>query len=241
MAYTKRHDGRKFDETREITAKVGVIKNADGSAYFKIGSTEAYAAVYGPRELYPSFLKDPSRGVIRCYYNMLPFSGMGERVRPGPSRRSKEISYVTEKALQPVINLEDFPNTVVDVYIELTETDAGSRCAGICAAAMALADAGIPMRDIVTAVSAGKVGKNILIDLDYSEEAIDDEPVADMPVAMLPRTKEVVLLQMDGQLSEKELADALVMVQKAIDKIANIQREALKAKFADGDRNVIGE
>ena len=241
MPYKKRNDGRGFEDSRPIEAKAGVIKNADGSAMFRIGNTMAYAAVYGPRDLYPRFLQNPQQGVLRCRYNMMPFSGFGERVRPGGSRRSKEISYVTEKSLLPVINLEDFPNTVVDVFIELTETDAGSRCAGICAASMALADAGIPMRDIVTAVSAGKVGKNILIDLDYSEEAIDDEPVADMPVAMLPRTKEVVLLQMDGQLSEKELADALVLVQKAIDQIANIQREALKAKFADGDRNVIGE
>jgi len=73
------------------------------------------------------------------------FSGAGERVRPGPSRRSKEISMVTTKALLPVLDLSECPNAVVDVFVELIETDAGSRCAGICAASMALADAGIPM------------------------------------------------------------------------------------------------
>ncbi|RLE43063.1 exosome complex exonuclease Rrp41 [Candidatus Woesearchaeota archaeon] len=238
MAYTKRHNGRKFDETREIVAKVGVIKNADGSAYYRQGDTEAYAAVYGPRQLYPSFLKDPSKGRIRCYYNMLPFSGMGDRVRPGPSRRSKEISLVTEKAFQPVINLEEFPNTVVDVFIELTQTDAGSRCAGICAASMALADAGIPMKDLVVAVSVGKVGKRLLVDLDYEEEAYEDEPVADMPIAILPRTREITLLQMDGQITKKEIMDAIKLGEKAIQKIYNIQKEALRAKFANGGRDV---
>ena len=55
MAYKKRVDGRKFDELRPIIAKSGIIARADGSAYFKIGNTEAYAAVYGPRQMYPRF------------------------------------------------------------------------------------------------------------------------------------------------------------------------------------------
>ena len=97
MTYKKRLDGRKFDEPRKITAKAGVIKNANGSAYFKIGNTEAYAAVYGPREMFPRSQQDSKKGVLRCNYNMMPFSGMGERVRPGPNRRSKEISMVTQK------------------------------------------------------------------------------------------------------------------------------------------------
>jgi len=99
MAYKKRVDGRKFDEARKIEAKVGVVKRADGSAYFKFGNTWAYAAVYGPRELYPRFMQDPSKGILRCHYNMMPFSSKGDRVRPGGSRRSKEISMVTTKSL----------------------------------------------------------------------------------------------------------------------------------------------
>ena len=99
MSYTKRHDGRALDETRPIEAKAGVIARADGSAFFRMGNTSAYAAVYGPRELHPRFMQDPKKGLLRCIYNMMPFSGMGERVRPGPSRRSKEISMVTTKAL----------------------------------------------------------------------------------------------------------------------------------------------
>src|SRR3989344_4267379 len=105
MVYEKRLDGRKFDELRPIEAKVGVVERAAGSAMFKIGKTIAYAAVYGPRELYPQVFQDPTKATLRCNYNMLAFSGSGERVRPGPSRRSKEISMVTEKALLPVVDL----------------------------------------------------------------------------------------------------------------------------------------
>ena len=204
MAYKERLDGRKFDEARKIEAKAGVIPNADGSAYFKIGNTWAYAAVYGPRNLHPKFLQNPSKGILRCNYNMMPFSSTGERVRPGSSRRSKEISLVTEKALLPVLDLNDYPNSVVDVFIELPQTEAGSRCAGICAASIALADAGLAMKDLVASVSVGRVDDKLVVDLDYQEEAYEDCPVVDIPIAMMPNYDEITLLQMDGVISKDD-------------------------------------
>jgi len=231
MTYKERLNGRKFDEMRPIEAKVGVIPRADGSAMFKIGNTWAYAAVYGPRNLHPKFLQDPQKGILRCNYNMMPFSSSGERVRPGGSRRSKEISLVTEKALLPVLNLEEYPNSVVDVFIELPQTEAGSRCAGICAASMALADAGLEMKDLVCAVSFGKVADKLLVDLDYSEESYKDGPVADVPIAMLPNSGKITLLQMDGEVKKEELMKLLKMGKKACMDIYEIQKKALKEKY----------
>ena len=231
MTYKQRIDGRGFDETRPIEAKVGVIKRADGSAMFKIGNTLAYAAVYGPRNLHPKFMQDPQRGILRCNYNMMPFSSSGERVRPGGSRRSKEISMVTEKALLPVLNLEDYPNSVVDVFIELPQTEAGSRCAGICAASMALADAGLAMKDLVAAVSVGRVDDKLLVDLDYQEEAFEDFPVADIPIAMMPNQNKITLLQMDGLISKDDLKKVIEIGAKACKDIYEIQKKALKAKY----------
>jgi len=230
MSYTKRLDGRKLDECRPMEAKAGVIKKADGSAYFKIGKTTAYAAVYGPRELYPRFKQDPTTGILRVNYNMLPFSSKGGRIRPGGNRRSKEISMVTENALLPVLDLKEFPNAVLDVFIELPQTDAGTRCAGICAAAIALADAGIPMKEMVSSVSVGTVDGQVLVDLNYDEEAYD-APVSDVPIALLNRTKELSLLQMDGDITEKQLLEAIELGKKACEKIHKVQIEALKAKY----------
>ncbi len=235
MSYTKRVEGRGFDQMRPIKAKVGVIPRADGSAYFKIGNTFAYAAVYGPRNLHPKFLQDPSRGILRCSYNMMPFSGSGNRVRPGQNRRAKEISMVTEKALLPVLDLSEYPNSVVDVFVEFPMTEAGSRCAGICAASMALADAGLKMRDLVAAVSVGRVDDKLLVDLDYSEEAYEDGPVADIPVAMIPSTGEVTLLQMDGLVTVELLKTALGKARSAINDIYEIQKQAIKDKYKMGE------
>ncbi|MEM4267532.1 MAG: exosome complex exonuclease Rrp41 [Candidatus Woesearchaeota archaeon] len=232
MTYEKRPSNRGFTDVRPIEAKAGIIPNADGSAFFKIGNTTAYAAVYGPRDLHPKFLQDPSKGILRCNYNMMPFAGMGERVKPGPSRRSREISVVTEKALLPVVDLDEFPNAVVDVFIELPETDAGSRCAGICAASIALADAGIPMKDLVTAVSIGKVDDKLLVDLEYEEEAYEEGPVADIPIAMVPSTGRLSLLQMDGEIKKEELIKLFDIGKSAIMKIYEAQKNALKERYA---------
>ena len=231
MSFTKRPDGRKFEDLRKMEAKVGVIKRADGSAWFKIGDTEAYAAVYGPRELYPRFMQDPQKGILRCHYNMMPFSGSGDRIRPGGNRRSKEIGLVTQKALLPVLDLSKFSNAVVDVFIEFPQTDAGSRCAGITAAAMALADAGIPMKDLIAAVAVGRVDDKVVADLCYDEEAYEDGPVADIPLAMLPATGKMSLLQMDGEIGKEQLMQALELGKKAMMDIHALQTKALKEKY----------
>ena len=226
MSYTKRFDNRKFDEMRKIEAKVDIIPRADGSAMFKIGDTVAIAAVYGPRSLHPKFLQDPEKGILRCNYTMMPFS-VSERIRPGPSRRSTEISLVTSKSLLPVLDLTKFPNAVVDVFIQIIQANAGTRCAGICAASMALAHAGIPMKDMVAAVSVGKVGDKIVIDLNKEEEDYEDG-ATDIPVAMTGRNHEVTLLQFDGEVTKEELMKGLEMARKGCLDIIEIQKKALR-------------
>ena len=131
----KRLDDRKPDEIREIEMKVGVIPNADGSAQVRFGKTIAIAGVYGPRRLFPKHRQEPDRAIVQCRYNMAPFS-VDERKRPGPSRRAKEISKVTRLALEPALFLKDYPEMVVDVYIEILQADGSTRVAGINAASL---------------------------------------------------------------------------------------------------------
>lgn len=236
MAYKKRLDGRKFDELRPMEAKAGVIPNANGSASFKIGKTWAIAAVYGPREIYPRFLANPKKGILRCYYTMMPFSGSGERIKPGRSRRSQEISMVMQLALEPVVDLSAFPNAVVDVFVELPQTDAGTRCAAISAAAIALADAGIPMTDMVSSVAVGQVDGMVLADLSYNEESYPEGAVSDIPVAMLHNSKQVSLLQMDGEITKEELLQALEIAKSATEEVYQLQVKTLKEKFTGSDK-----
>ncbi|MBU2633827.1 MAG: exosome complex exonuclease Rrp41 [Nanoarchaeota archaeon] len=220
----KRNDGRKHDEMRKVEGKVGIIKRADGSAYFRIGDTIAIAAVHGPRELHPKFLQNPERGILRCNYDLMSFS-VPERKRPGPSRRSTEISMVTKQSLLPVLDLEQFPNAVVDVFIQIVQANAGTRCAGITAASMALAHAGIPMSDLVSAVAVGKINGDVVIDIDKYEE--DTDNATDIPIAITGRSKEITLLQLDGEVSKDELMKGIELAKNGCDKIFEVQRKAL--------------
>lgn len=225
----KRPSGRKATEMREMVAKVGIIPNADGSALFGFGNTMAIAAVYGPRKLHPQHMQDPSTGILRVNYDLLSFS-VSDRKKPGPSRRSQEISKVIEWALLPVLDLKEFPNTVVDVQIYIPQADASTRVAGINAAAMALAQAGLPMRDLVSAVSMGKLDKDLVVDVDKEEEDFEGgEGPTDFPLAKVSNSDEFTLLQLDGKIPPESLKKALAMGAKACDEIYEVQKKALKA------------
>jgi len=226
--FTKRPDGRKMDELRPIHAEIGVVPNADGSALFAQGDTIAIAAIYGPKTLNPKHMQNPEKGVVRVHYNMLSFS-VGERIKPGVSRRSQEISKVTEWALSPVVMLEELPGTVIDVHINILQANAGTRCAGINAAAMALAHAGIPMKEMISAIAIGKMDKTILADVNKEEEDYDDgEGATDMPMAYLSNSGKISLLQLDGRMQADRLKEALELGKEACKKIAEIQKKALK-------------
>ncbi len=228
MAYTKRFDGRKFDELREMKAVVGVVPRADGSAMFSFGDTIAIAAVYGPRQLHPQHLQDPRKGVLRCNYDMLSFS-VPERKKPGPTRRSQEISKVTAWALSEVVNLEEFPNTVVDVHISILQANASTRCAGINAAALALAHASIPMKEMVSAVSIGKIDDKVVVDVNKEEEDYKEGGGStDIPLAFLARSKKIALFQLDGEIELEQLKGAIEAAEKACKKVYELQKNTLK-------------
>ena len=150
---------------------------------------------------------------------MVPFS-VSDRKRPGPDRRSVEISKVTAEALSHVVFTEFFPRTSIDVSIEVLGAEAGTRCAGITAASVALADAGIPMRDLPVACAAGKVDGHIVLDLAGEE---DCEGEADMPIAISPRTGEILLLQMDGHLTINEFDEALELALAGCKDVSKLQ------------------
>jgi len=222
-----RLDGRRADELRPIKIEAGVLKKADGSAYLEWGNNKVLAAVYGPREAHPRHLQDPAKALVQCRYNMAPFS-VTDRKRPGPDRRSVEISKVISEAFSAVVFVEQFPRTSVDVFIEVLQADAGTRCAGLTAASVALADAGIPMRDLVTSCASGKIGGVVALDLNKDEDNFGE---ADCPMAIVPRTGEIVLLQMDGHLTADEFDKAMELSIGATKQIYEIQRDALRRRY----------
>jgi exosome complex component RRP41 len=222
-----RVDGRKLDELRPVKMEVGVLPNADGSAYLEQGKNKILVGVYGPKEAHPRHIAQQDRAVIQCRYHMAPFS-VDERKSPAPSRRDVELSKVIREALEPAVFLEYYPKTSIQVYIEILQADGGTRCAGITAASLALADAGIPMRDLVVACAAGKADGKLIVDLMDTEDKVGE---ADVPVAFMPNLNAITLLQMDGSLSVDEFENAINMALDGCKQLYALQKEALKSKY----------
>ncbi|MBE6488449.1 MAG: exosome complex exonuclease Rrp41 [Methanosphaera stadtmanae] len=225
-----REDGRTYNTLRNMKLEVGVLNNADGSAYIECGNNKIIVGVYGPRELYSKKHSKPDGAVLRCKYNMAPFS-VTERKRPGPDRRSTEISKLISEAITPSIFLEKFPRASIDISIEVLEAEGGTRCLGIIGASLALADAEIPMRDLISACAVGKVDDHIVLDLSEKE---DKEGQADMPVAIMPRTREITFLQMDGHLTGPEFDKALQLAFDGCEFIYQLQQQTLFNKYEGG-------
>jgi exosome complex component RRP41 len=222
-----RLDGRKADELRPVKLQVGVLSHADGSAYIEHGKNKILVGVFGPREVHPKHLMQPDRMVLKVRYHMAPFS-VQERKSPAPSRREVELSKVIKESLEPALFLELYPRTGVDVFIEVLQADGGTRCAAITAAALAIADAGVPMRDLVVGCAAGKVDDTVVLDLYDAEDKLG---AADVPVAYMPALNAITLLQMDGILEPAEFEKAVGMAMEGCKKIYEMQKEALKTKY----------
>jgi len=225
-----RTDGRRWDELRPLKMEVGVVRNADGSALIEWGKNKIIAAVYGPKEMHPKHLELADRAFLKCRYHMAPFS-VDERKNPAPSRREIEISKVIREALQPALFLEDYPRTAIQVYVEVLQSDGGSRVAGITASALALADAGINMRDLVVGCAVGKVDGKIVMDLNDIE---DKEGSGDMPYAFMPNLNQVTLLQLDGLFTHEEFKQALDLAKAGGLIVYKMQRDALLKKYFSG-------
>jgi len=223
----KRLDGRGFEDLRDIKIEAGVLHRADGSCYLEWGGNKVFVAVYGPREAIPRHIQNPLRAIVNARYNMAAFS-VEDRKRPGPDRRSREISKVISEALEKVVLTEQFPRAAIDVNIEVLDAEAGTRCAGLTAAGVALADAGIPMTDIPVACATGKINGHVVLDLGKEEDNFGE---ADLPIAISPRTKEVLLLQMDGHLTLDEFNKAFDLAIKGCLSISELQKKAILEKY----------
>jgi len=234
MSYKKqgRFDKRKFDEMRPMSMSVGVLPNCAGSAEVKVGDTIAIAGVYGPKKVRPKHAELSDKLLIRCYYDLVSFS-VPDRARPGPSRRSIELGLVIKNALEKSIFVENYPKSMIEVFVEITQADAGSRCAAIIAASLAIADAGIEMRGFVPAVAAGKIDDLICLDVTKAEEDYHDgEGPTDIPVAYIPSIDEVTLLQLDGKIGKDDLVKAIELGIKGCKQIEEMMKQTIKERFS---------
>ena len=177
----RRIDGRKTDEVRPLSMKVGILPRTHGSALFTRGETQALTVctLGSPSdELLIQDMYGERRKRYLHYYNFPPYS-VGEVGRFGaPSPREIGHGMIAEKALRPVIpDQEEFPYTIMLVS-EIISSNGSSSMASTCGSTLALMDAGVPIKDMVSGVAMGLIVEDdsfskyqILTDLSGEEDA----------------------------------------------------------------------
>ncbi|PIQ88842.1 MAG: polyribonucleotide nucleotidyltransferase [Candidatus Omnitrophica bacterium CG11_big_fil_rev_8_21_14_0_20_42_13] len=177
----KRVDGRNYEDIRPISCEVGVLPRTHGSGLFTRGQTQGLAittlGTASDEQMIESLEGETSKSFM-LHYSFPPFS-VGE-VKPvrGPGRREIGHGALAEKALKFLMPSKDeFPYTV-RVVSEILESNGSSSMATVCASALSLMDAGVPIRDIVAGIAMGLVTENdkyaILTDLNGLEDHFGD-------------------------------------------------------------------
>ncbi|KAL2643301.1 hypothetical protein R1flu_010888 [Riccia fluitans] len=212
-------DGTRLDDrlptyVRPAFLKTGAVKVAAGSAYAEFGSTKVIVSVYGPRESKKAqAFSDIGR--LNCDVKFTSFA-TPLRGKAGQDIGDKEFSVLLHKALEGAVDLHSFPKTTVDVFALVLQSDGGDLPAIITCASMALADAGIVMRDIVAAISLSCVGKNLLLDPTYKEETQEDGSVM---VAIMTSRREITQVTLTGEWSSTKASEALELCSDACQKL----------------------
>jgi polyribonucleotide nucleotidyltransferase len=178
-----RADGRRPDEVRPITVEVGVLPRTHGSALFTRGQTQSLGvATLGTAQdeqrIESIDVANETTKSFMLHYNFPPFSTGEVKMLRGTSRREQGHGALAERAIQPLLPAyEDFPYTI-RVVSEVLESNGSSSMASVCAASLALMDAGVPMRAACAGVAMGLIMEGdkveVLTDILGMEDALGD-------------------------------------------------------------------
>jgi polyribonucleotide nucleotidyltransferase len=156
----KRLDGRAFDEIRPITCEVGVLPRTHGSALFTRGETQALVTTTlgtSSDAQIIDWMEERTEKRFMLHYNFPPFSVGEVKFLRGPGRREIGHGNLAERSLRPMIPpTEDFPYTIRQVS-DILESNGSSSMASVCGGALALMDAGVPLKSPVAGIAMGLV------------------------------------------------------------------------------------
>eukprot|EP00741_Cyanophora_paradoxa_P009020 tig00001428_g8733.t1 len=226
-----RRDGRSWDDARPIFLKTGVVSQASGSAYVEMNKTKVICAVYGPRQ--SDKMQYSDTGKLNCDFKFAAFA-TPVRKRGLQTQEEKEASSVIQQALGAAVQVAKFPKSVLDVFLFVVESDGGALAAGVTAAALAVADAGVEMYDLVAGASAAAVGGKLLLDPTAAEERAQSGSVL---LATMPSLRQVTHVLQLGQLSQRAAVEAMELCEDACGKLHAAMRECLVASVGAKGRS----
>ena len=235
-----RHDGRKRDQVRPVTITRDFIRHAEGSVLIEMGDTKVICTA-SVEEKVPPFLRDKGRGWVTAEYAMIP-RATHERTQREASRgkqggRTLEIQRLVGRTLRAVVDMEGLGERTIWIDCDVIQADGGTRTASITGSFIALADAmallkkkGLikkrPLTDYLAAISVGKVGGELMVDLAYEEDSMAQ---VDMNLVMTGggRYVEVQGTAERTPFEKKEFDEFLMMGWHAIHGLVTLQKELI--------------
>ncbi len=239
-----RPSGRAIDELRTIEFQRGFTRHAEGSVLSVCGDTKVLCTASFEQRV-PGFLRGSGKGWVTAEYGMLPrstHSRMNREAKQGKQGgRTMEIQRLIGRSLRAVTNLEALGECTITLDCDVLQADGGTRTAAISGAWVALADAcrsmlgkGVlrkdPLHGQVAAISAGVYRGEVVLDLDYAEDA---EAETDMNIVM---NDAGAFIELQGTAEghafrHEELQKMLALAQAGIHDIQSRQSQALAAKM----------
>jgi polyribonucleotide nucleotidyltransferase len=199
LSEKKRYDGRGFEDIRTLNCKVGLLPRTHGSALFTRGETQSLATVTLGTESDAQRVDGIGEEFTKrfiLHYNFPPFSVGEVKFMRGPGRREVGHGSLAERALYPLIPLEeDFPYTI-RLVSDILESNGSSSMATVCSGSLSLMDAGVPIREAVAGVAIGLIKEGD----DYSlltDIAGEEDHFGDMDFKVAGTARGITAVQLD--------------------------------------------
>ena len=237
-----RFDGRRRDQIRPVKVTRNFTKHAEGSVLIEMGDTKVICTA-SVEEKVPPFLKGKGSGWVTAEYAMLPRAtherSPREAVKGKQGGRTLEIQRLVGRALRSITDLSQLGERSIWIDCDVIQADGGTRTASITGAFLALADAcmvlkkkelikKLPLTDYLAAISVGKVGGEVMVDLAYSEDSMAE---VDMNVVMTGRGRyvEVQGTAERTPFAKQDMDEFLALSWQAIQRLTTIQQELIGA------------
>ena len=235
----QRVDGRTADMLRPVNMTRNYLKFAEGSVMIEVGDTRVLCSA-SVEEKVPPFLKGSGSGWVTAEYSLLPRStgtrNQREAAKGKLTGRTHEIQRLIGRSLRSVVDLPALGERTIWIDCDVIQADGGTRTASITGAFVALVDAlnkigfdgadTFPVRDFLAAVSVGVLPDGPALDLCYVE---DSSAIVDMNLVMTGAGN-FVEVQGTGEkapFNKQELAELLRLGESGIERLMQLQREAL--------------
>ncbi|CAG0917020.1 unnamed protein product [Notodromas monacha] len=214
-----RNDGRRPHELRRFVGKLCVSAEANGSAYVEMGNSKILVAVYGPREVLGGAGRSKitqEEACVNCEVALSEFCSTERKDSSKNDRPAAEIASAIEEIFESAILTHLYPESQIDIFIEVLEADGSLVAAAVNASTLAVMQAGLPMRDFVCASTVSLVNDEPVVDLNHLEELLVGSILT---LAVMPTRKSRIFLDMSSRFHLTSLEVVTKAAEEACEKV----------------------